>query len=264
MRRADDIVPTPQKPADAAAEGAAEESASAEPVTLARRVRTWVKELAIVGVSAIVLSLIIKTFFFQSFWIPSESMESTLDVGDRILVTKWRPGPLELRHGDIVVFKDPGDWLGGSLEDPQKKPTAFQRTLTFVGLRPEDSGEHLVKRVVGLPGDHVVCCDAEGRLKINGFSLDEPYLDTGIEPSARKFNIVVPPNYVWVMGDNRPNSGDSRVHMGDPGGGAISMDLIVGTAFVTVWPLDHWRGFGNPFEGVDIPPPVDATEAGGA
>jgi signal peptidase I len=202
-----------------------------------------------VVVSALVLSLILKTFFIQSFWIPSSSMENTLQEGDRILVTKWRPGPLELRRGDVVVFKDPGGWLNGVV---QPEPTGLAKisndALTFTGLLPEDSGEHLVKRVVGLPGDTVVCCDTDGYVTVNSERIVEPYLKPGVDPSTTEFSIVVPAGYLWVMGDNRPNSADSRAHRGDPGGGAIPLDNVVGTAFVTVWPLENWRGLGNPFE----------------
>jgi len=201
-----------------------------------------------VVVSALVLSLILKTFFIQSFWIPSSSMEDTLQEGDRILVTKWRPGPLELRRGDVVVFKDPGNWLNGVV---QPEPTGLAKisndVLTFTGLLPEDSGEHLVKRVVGLPGDTVVCCDADGYLTVNDQRVVEPYLKPGVEPSTTEFSILVPDGYLWVMGDNRPNSADSRAHTGEPGGGTIPLDNVVGTAFVTVWPLESWRGLGNPF-----------------
>lgn len=208
-----------------------------------------VKEFLIVVISALVLSLILKTFFIQSFWIPSSSMEDTLQEGDRILVTKWRPDPLELRHGDIVVFKDPGGWLNGA---PIAEPTGLARAgndvLTFVGLLPEDSGEHLVKRVVGMPGDEVVCCDADGYLTVNGERLIEPYLKPGVEPSSQEFSITVPDGYLWVLGDNRANSADSRAHTGQPGGGSIPLDNVVGTAFVTVWPIENWTGLGNPFK----------------
>ncbi len=218
------------------------------PVSWSQRVLTWAKELGIIVASALVLSLIIKTFFFQSFWIPSSSMETTLDVGDRILVTKWRPEPLELRRGDIIVFKDPGNWLGTPALPADQLPGWADGFLTFTGLLPEDAGEHLVKRVVGLPGDVVVCCDADGFITINGERLVEPYLDAGVEPSMSEFTTEpIPEGYVWVMGDNRPGSGDSRFHRAEPGGGAIPIDNIVGVVFATVWPLNHWTGHGNPF-----------------
>ncbi|MDN4479621.1 signal peptidase I [Demequina muriae] len=203
-------------------------------------------------VSALVLSLVLKTFFFQSFWIPSGSMEPTLQLNDRILVTKWRPGVLDLRRGDIVVFKDPGGWLEPvDNSDDTPLEAAGKTVLTFTGLLPEDAGEHLVKRVVGLPGETIECCDADGRLLVDGEPLHEDYLVDGIVPSETDFTTTVPANYVWVMGDNRPHSADSRAHQGNPGGGSVPISSIVGTAFVTVWPLQQWQTLGNPYENPD-------------
>jgi len=218
------------------------------------------RELLIIIVSALLLSLIIKTFFFQSFWIPSASMENTLVNGDRILVTKWRPGPLELRHGDVVVFKDPNNWLH---HDPSKNPTGLHRVgndiLTFTGLLPEDAGEHLIKRIVGLPGDTVTCADADAPVEVNGFALTEPYIKPATQACGREFEVTVPDGYLWVMGDNRDNSADSRVHMGEPGGGTIPIANVVGTTFAVVWPLSHWTGLGNPFTPETAPPPPAAV-----
>lgn len=205
-------------------------------------------------ISALVLSLLLKTFFFQSFWIPSGSMEPTLQLNDRILVTKWRPGVLDLRRGDIVVFKDPGGWLepvDNSNDTPLE--SAGKAVLTFTGLLPEDAGEHLVKRVVALPGETVECCDADGRILVNGEPLDEVYLPEGVNPSDIEFGPnTVPPGYLWVLGDNRPHSADSRAHQGKPGGGSIPINSVVGTAFVTMWPLQQWQTLGNPYENPDV------------
>ncbi|NTW41455.1 MAG: signal peptidase I, partial [Cellulomonadaceae bacterium] len=137
----------------------------------------WVRETAIIVVSAVVLSLLIKTFLAQAFFIPSGSMENTLLVGDRVLVTKLAPGPLEVHRGDIVVFKDPGGWLDAV--EPATGSALSQRltsVLTYIGLLPQDSGEHLIKRVIGVAGDTVECCDAQGRLMVNGVPIDEPYV----------------------------------------------------------------------------------------
>ena len=207
----------------------------------------WLREAAIIVVSALVLSMVIKTFLFQAFFIPSGSMEETLAIGDRVLVTKLAPGPLSVHRGDIVVFRDPGGWL---LPDATAESTGWRRgvteALTFVGLLPQDSGEHLIKRVLGLPGDTVECCDAEGRVSVNGLAVAEPYLAPGAEPSELEFSVVVPEGSLWVMGDNRQNSQDSRYKQGDPGGGAIPLSNVVGVAFVTVWPLDRWGALRNP------------------
>lgn len=216
----------------------------------------WVKEILIVVGSALVLSLILKTFFFQSFWIPSSSMENTLQIKDRILVTKWRPDPLEQRRGDIVVFKDPGGWLDGS---PAPTPTGLAAVwtdvATFVGLLPEDAGEHLVKRVIGLPGDSVACDPATDTVTVNGQALPEDYLKPGTTSCTFEWSVDVPEGRLWVMGDNRSNSADSRAHMGDPGGGTIPASNVVGTAFVVVWPFAHWSGIGNPYPDFNPPQP---------
>lgn len=218
----------------------------------------WVREAAIILVSALLLSLILKTFFFQSFWIPSSSMEDTLQVQDRILVTKWRPGPFDLRRGDIVVFKDPGGWLGGSpAAQPSGLRAVWNDVLTFTGLLPEDAGEHLVKRVIGLGGDTVSCHPADGLVRINGTALTEDYLKPGTLSCTFEWSVEVPEGRLWVMGDNRSNSADSRAHMGMPGGGTIPADSVVGTAFVVVWPVAHWRGLGNPYP--DFVPGETAT-----
>jgi signal peptidase I len=208
----------------------------------------WIREVLIVLVSALLLSLLLKTFVFQSFWIPSGSMENTLQVNDRILVSLWRPGPLDLRHGDIVVFRDPGGWLNPSeLPAPTGGAKAWNEFATFVGLLPQDAGEHLVKRVIGLPGDTVACDPSNDLVTVNGVALKEDYLKPGSVSCSYAWSITVDPGRLWVLGDNRSNSADSRAHIGDPGGGTIPLSSVVGTAFVTVWPLDHWKTLGNPY-----------------
>ncbi len=202
------------------------------------------REVAIIGVSAVVLSLVIKTFFAQAFFIPSESMEQTLMVGDRVMVTKLAPGPFDVHRGDIVVFKDPGGWLTPVADS--STPSPVNSALTFIGLLPSDAGEHLIKRVIGVAGDTVECCDEQGRLIVNGVPIDEPYLAAGAVPSELTFSITVPADSVWVMGDNRQRSEDSRFHQGNPGGGSVPVSDIVGVAFVTVWPADRMTLLRNP------------------
>ena len=216
------------------------------------------RESVIIVVSAIVLSLVIKTFLAQAFFIPSGSMEQTLEVGDRVMVTKLAPGPFDVHRGDIVVFKDPGGWL------PAPKPRTgseasllLQSALTYIGLLPQDSGEHLIKRVIGVGGDHVECCDDQGRLMINGVAINEPYITPGSVPSEITFSVTVPQGYLWVMGDNRQDSEDSRYHQGNPGGGAVPMKDVVGVAFVTLWPLDRATLLRNPGATfAHVPPPT--------
>lgn len=218
---------------------------------------SWLRETAIILIGALVLSLIIKTFLVQAFYIPSASMENTLEIGDRVLVSKLSPGPFDVHRGDIVVFKDPGGWLPPTpkaVKSPLR--TAFDSGMTFIGLLPQDSGEHLIKRVIGLPGDRVACCDDAGRVTVNGYGLDEPQLKPGSVPSETPFDVTVPARSLWVMGDNRQNSRDSRGHLGDPGGGSIPEANVVGVSFVRVWPANRIATLRNPhatFAGVSDP-----------
>ena len=128
--------------------------------------------------------------------------------------------------------------------------------MTFVGLLPPDAGEHLIKRVIGLPGDRVACCDAAGRIEVNSSPIVEPYLKPGSVPSEFGFDVVVPPERLWVMGDNRQNSQDSRAHLGEPGGGMVPIDDVVGRAVVVMWPLDRLAALRNPSATFgDVPDP---------
>ena len=195
-----------------------------------------VREVVLVLVIALGLSLLIKTFLVQAFYIPSESMENTLLAGDRVLVSKLTPGPFSLHRGDIVVFADPGGWLQPQPKAPESPLRSVVRdTLTFVGLLPADSGEHLIKRIIGLPGDTVACCDSQGRVTVNGVPVDEPYLFPGNRPSEIDFSVTVPAGRLWVMGDHRSLSEDSRFHR-DQHGGTVPISDVVGRAFVIVWP----------------------------
>ena len=207
-------------------------------------------EVVIVLGMALLLSLLIKTFLVQAFFIPSSSMENTLLIGDRVLVSKLTPGVFDLHRGDVVVFKDPGGWLtaeGGEAPPPETGVgSTVRNALSFVGLLPQDSGEHLIKRVVGTGGDHVVCCDANNRITVNGAPIDEtPYLVPGARPSDKPFDVTVPYGYLWVMGDNRPVSADSRLHR-QLNNGMVPVHDVVGKAFVIVWPFARAGGLGVP------------------
>ena len=213
------------------------------------RLGAAVRELVVVLAMALTLSFIVKSFLVQAFFIPSESMQDTLLVGDRVVVSKLTPGPFDLERGDIVVFEDPGDWLSPTPE-ASRGPVldGVRDALMFVGPLPDTSEGHLIKRVIGLPGDRVQCCDAEGRLLLNGEPIDEtPYLKPGVSASDIEFDITVPDGRMWVMGDNRSDSSDSRFH--DPGGtgakGSVPLDLVVGKAVVTVWPFDRMSGLSG-------------------
>ena len=206
------------------------------------------RESAIVVGLALLLSLIVKTWLIQAFYIPSVSMENTLLVGDQVIVSKLTPTPDSLERGDVIVFEDPDHWLPAPVP-VERSPLASgpRSALVFVGLLPSDQGNHLIKRVIGLPGDHVVCCDFK-RLTVNGVVLDEPYVFAGDAPSQEPFDITVPAGRVWVMGDHRSKSGDSRPHDQGSGGvkGSVPQSLIVGRAITVVWPISHWSWLSNP------------------
>lgn len=211
-------------------------------------------ETLTVLVVALALSVIVKTFFVQTFFIPSPSMESTLMVDDRIIVNKLADSEGELHRGDIVVFVDPGGWL----DAPATQQSGFQKflndALTFVGILPQHAGEHLIKRVIGLPGDQVTCCTEDGLLSVNGVPITEPYLNEGAVPSEMDFDVVVPAGHLWVMGDNRQDSRDSRAHLGNPGGGFVPIENVEGRASHIVFPFDRmgWLG-GADANFADVP-----------
>ena len=225
------------------------------------------RELVIVIGMALVLSFIVKTWLLQAFYIPSGSMEDTLVLNDRVIVSKLTPGPIDLKRGDIVVFADPGNWLDAvPAQHHGTLATLVRDGLTFVGLLPDNSENHLIKRVIGLPGDHVVCCDEGGRITINGVAIKEPYLKPGDAASEQDFDITVPAGRVWVMGDHRSNSADSRAHdapSNDGSRGSVDEKLIVGRAVVLIWPLDHFTILTNPSSTfAKVPNPASGAPVG--
>lgn len=256
--------------ADEALAGAPDESVSAEPLPPPpsrramrrgeedpaeaeagpRRVgqsSSLMRELPILVFVALALALLIKTFLVQAFFIPSDSMENTLLQGDRVLVNKFASHFGDVKRGEVVVFRDPGGWLPATADDNGGNPISngIKDVFVFVGLLPSSSEKDLIKRVVGVPGDKVACC-TNGKVTVNGIELDEPYIYPGDKPSDRQFSVTVPPNRLWMMGDHRSLSADSRVHMSDPGNGTIPADNVVGRAFVLVWPLGRWSTLGVP------------------
>jgi signal peptidase I len=199
-----------------------------------------IREFVVVVAMALALSFVVKTWLMQAFYIPSGSMEDTLILNDRVVVNKLVPGVVDLQRGDVVVFEDPGDWLS-AMPEVSHGPVrdGAERVLSFVGLLPNTSDNHLIKRVIGLPGDTITCCDSEGRLSVNGVPVTEPYIKPGDVPSSITFDITVPEGKVWVMGDHRSDSEDSRFH--DPDGtgaqGSVPVANITGRAVAKVWPL---------------------------
>ncbi len=214
----------------------------------------FIRDLLVILIVAFLVSFLLKTFLVRSFYIPSQSMEQTLQVNDRILVNQLVPNVMDVQRGDIVVFKDPGGWLYPRSENP---PTGVEKVLQTLGLAADTSNEYVVKRVIGVGGDRVQCCDAQGRVMVNGVPLDESYIV--IPPGETRaskidFDVTVPENSVWVMGDNRYQSKDSRYNQDQPGKGFVPESEIVGRAFVLNWPLDRFTWLGVPegtFTGVD-------------
>ena len=215
------------------------------------RGRSFLRELPVLIVIALVIALIIKTFVVQAFFIPSSSMENTLDIGDKVLVNKLVYHFRSIQPGDVVVFNGDGSWepepaSGSGSSDPLVK--LYDVTLNplfhaIAGLFGTSPGQtDFIKRVIGVPGDHVACCNASGDVTVNGVALHEQsYLFPGNPPSMQRFSITVPPGRLWVMGDHRSVSWDSRGHMDDPGDGTIPENMVVGRAFMIVWPPSRWR-----------------------
>lgn len=205
-----------------------------------RTLSPWL-EYPLLAVVALGLAFLIKTFLVQAFLIPSGSMQNTLQEDDRVLVDKLTPWfGSEPDRGEVVVFRDPADWLAGHETKP---PSTVQKALGFVGLMPAAGEQHLIKRVVGVAGDTVECTGT-GPLELNGTPLTEPYVYAGNTPCSDdeggRFKVTVPPGHLWVMGDHRQASQDSRYHQDDPHAGMVPLTDVVGRAIVVAWPLSHW------------------------
>ncbi|MEU9335322.1 signal peptidase I [Streptomyces sp. NPDC048290] len=233
-----------------------------------RRRRSAIKEIPLLAGVAVLIALVLKTFLVQAFVIPSGSMEQTIQVGDRVLVDKLTPWfGSRPERGDVVVFKDPGGWLQSEPSAQQKDdPIVVKQVkdaLTFIGLLPSDDEKDLIKRVVGVGGDRVRCCDAQGRVTVNGVPLTEgDYLFPGNAPSETQFDITVPQGRLWVMGDHRSNSADSRAHQDTDYGGTVSEDEVVGRAMVIAWPFNHWSALDEPKTYASLTNSVPGATAG--
>ncbi|MFC3575315.1 signal peptidase I [Streptomyces yaanensis] len=208
-----------------------------------KKQRSFWKELPLLVGIALVLALLIKTFLVQAFSIPSDSMQNTLQQGDRVLVDKLTPWfGSEPSRGEVVVFHDPDNWLRG---EPTTTPNAIQTALSWIGLMPSAEEKDLIKRVIGVAGDTIECKDT-GPLLVNGKALNEPYVYPGNTPctlddQGGQFKVTVPPGKIWVMGDHRQNSLDSRYHQTDRNGGFVPVDNVVGRAIVVAWPPTRWN-----------------------
>ncbi|KUM68008.1 signal peptidase I [Streptomyces sp. ISL-22] len=214
-----------------------------------KKQRSFWKELPILIGIALVLALLIKTFLVQAFSIPSDSMQNTLQQGDRVLVDKLTPWfGSEPERGEVVVFHDPDNWLAG---EPTPDPNALQTFLSWIGLMPSAEEKDLIKRVIGVGGDTVEC-EGTGPLKVNGKALNEAsYVYPGNTPCSQddtggQFKVKVPEGYIWVMGDHRQNSRDSRYNQSDKNHGMVPVDKVVGRAIVIAWPINRWDNLPVP------------------
>ncbi|MBZ4486133.1 signal peptidase I [Microbacterium sp. cx-55] len=211
-----------------------------------RGMLTFLRDVVVIIIIALLVSFLVKTFLVRSFYIPSASMEHTLIEQDRILVDELTPRFGGYERGDVVVFRDPGGWLSPEMAAPSQGPVvdAIEWVLSLVGLAAPDSDDHLIKRIIGLPGDHVVCCNELGQLTVNGTPIDETSYTQLPEPGAPAsgvdFDITVPAGSLWVMGDNRYRSQDSRFNQDQPGKGFVPVDNVVGRAFIITWPFDRF------------------------
>jgi signal peptidase I len=223
-----------------------------------RKFRRAAADIGFVVVAALVLSFLLKTFLIQSFYIPSGSMEPTFQLNDRVLVTKLAPKLLDLHRGDVVVFRDPNHWVAQTNQDSRNPLVrALHKAAEVVGLAPSSSDEYLIKRVIGLPGDRVACGGSGQPVTVNGVAISEPYIAAGAAPSEEAFDVVVPDGAIWVMGDNRDHSADSRKHQSEALGGAVALSNVVGVAQLRTWPLSRLGVLKNPADVfAAVPDPV--------
>ena len=207
-----------------------------------RRKGSLLKEFPILVVVALIVSLLIKTFLVQFFYIPSGSMENTLQIKDRVAVNKIPLISRSIHRGDIVVFRDPANWLS----EPFTSESPFiveklREGLVALGILPNPAKQYLVKRVVGIGGDRVICCSKSKKLTINGKESNEPYIFEGNDPSDMNFDVTVPTGKLWVMGDHRGASADSRYHQDDINKGMVPLNRVTGRVVVVIWPLKNLK-----------------------
>ena len=198
------------------------------------------REFPILVIVALAVSLLIKTFLVQFFYIPSGSMENTLQIQDRVAVNKVPFISRSISRGDVVVFRDPANWLPEPYAATENKVVAkIKEGLVTVGVLPNPAKQFLVKRVIGVAGDNVICC-SNGKLTINGKETNEPYIFAGNKPSEMDFNVTVPEGKIWVMGDHRGSSADSRYHQDDVNNGFVPVDKVTGRVFAIIWPFKNF------------------------
>jgi signal peptidase I len=223
-----------------------------------RERQSWWDIPVTIGI-AIAVVLLITTFIAKPFSIPSGSMEDTLGIGNRVLVNRAVYHVRGIERGDVVVF-DGSDSFVPATDVPKRNPVsgALSWVGQSIGVVPPDSTD-FIKRVIGVGGDRVTCCDVQGRITVNGTPLEEDYLYQDDAPSTQEFDVVVPQGMLWVMGDHRSNSADSRSHMGDPGGGFVPESKVVGRAMAVLWPLSNLQSLEIPSTFASIAAPTGGS-----
>ena len=205
-----------------------------------RRKRSFFQEFPFLIVVALVVSLFIKSFIVQFFFIPSGSMENTLQIDDRVAVNRLPFISNDIKRGDVVVFRDPDNWLPAA--DMETAPFVIAKAkaaLVAVGVLPNPAKQYLVKRVVGVEGDRVICCTTTGKITVNGQEMIEPYIFAGNVPSDMNFDVTVPKGKLWVMGDHRSASADSRFHQDDINKGFVPLNRVTGRVLAVIWPIKN-------------------------
>jgi signal peptidase I len=202
-----------------------------------------VRRYVVALVVAVVLVAVVRSLVVQSFVVPTGSMSPTVHPGDRVVVARWSYLVCDVRRGDVVVFDGAG--VFGPAAVPASSPLAQAGRGIAAVLGVPVGHQDYVKRVVGLPGERVACCDAAGRVTVDGKPLMEPYLEGSGPASTTRFDVVVPPGRLWVMGDDREDSADSRSHLGDPGGGTVPVERVVGRVVGIYWPVGRVGGVGR-------------------
>lgn len=233
----------PQEPLPEPPSGRGRHARDRKPKQGPSRGWVWFRETAIIVIAALALSALVRAFLVQAFYVPSGSMEDTLLVSDRIVASKITTRFGGVNRGEVVVFRDPGGWLPEPPPQEQGIRGYLRTALTFIGLIPSDSGQDLVKRVIGVAGDRVVCCDSAGRISVNGVAIDEPYIKGTTDQVL--FDVVVPEGNIFVMGDNRGDSRDSRFHL-EANNGGVPVESVVGRAQWLIWPLHRMQNLSIP------------------
>lgn len=200
------------------------------------------RELITVVGTALILSILVRTFLLQAFYVPSASMQDTLQENDRIIVSKISTRFSGIDRSNVIVFHDPGGWLGEGFPNPYDTPVG--RVLQAIGIVPSNSGNDLVKRVIGVANDKIECCDVQGRITVNGVGVDGAYIKDGVTSDQVTFSVLVPEGNVFVMGDNRGNSEDSRFHL-DKNNGMVPVEEIIGRVAMRIWPINRIGGIEN-------------------